>query len=208
MLCSYGCGQEANYFIGKKQKPCCKKHYSTCPEFIRVAVEGRKKAALKRKENNIPRKMGYCIYCGIKITLLGKVNHQNHCPLNPNKIKFCPICDGYIKYYHNNKTCSHQCANETFKQGEGHIPLNKGEYSQTNYRKIAKKYHIMKCIICNENIMIDIHHFDRNRDNNEPENLVPICATHHRYIHHNENYYIVKECIDEYVEKFKNKGNQ
>lgn len=198
MLCSYGCGKEAKYFISKKQKPCCEKNHSSCPVNIRKAIVGRKNST-----KPINYKYSYCIYCGIEVKKLGKVSHQAGCPLNPKNIKICPICGEYIKHFRYNKTCSHQCANETFKQSEGHIPLNKGEFSQINYRKIAKKFHIMKCIICGEKLMIDIHHYDRNRENNNPENLIPICATHHRYIHHNENYYIVKECIDDYIKKFK-----
>ena len=37
--------------------------------------------------------------------------------------------------------------------------------------------------ICGENKIVSVHHFDENHENNNPENLVPLCPTHHQYIH-------------------------
>lgn len=31
--------------------------------------------------------------------------------------------------------------------------------------------------------MVEVHHYDENNQNNSPENLVPICPTHHQYVH-------------------------
>jgi len=41
-----------------------------------------------------------------------------------------------------------------------------------------------------------------DRTFNEPENLIPLCHTHHLYIHHPIHNYIIKECVDEYLKKF------
>lgn len=46
MLCSYGCGQEALYTIGKIQKPCCSTNVSKCPA-IKQKLSDRQKG-----ENN------------------------------------------------------------------------------------------------------------------------------------------------------------
>jgi len=205
MLCSYGCGKEAIKTF-KNGKHCCSENHRQCPKLSGEIKQKILKSYEGINKHKRTKKDSYCVYCGKIISSYGKKIHEIHCPLNPNNIKFCPICDGYIKHYKYNKTCSHQCANKTFKQSKGHTPNNKKYFDKVDYRKIAKKYHKMECIICEEDLMIDIHHFDRDRDNNNPENLVPICATHHRYIHHNENYYIIKECIDDYIKNFI-KGN-
>lgn len=53
------------------------------------------------------------------------------------------------------------------------------------HRFVAIKHHNIKCSFCNENrlIMLDVHHIDKNRKNNEPENLIFVCPNHHREIH-------------------------
>ena len=40
--------------------------------------------------------------------------------------------------------------------------------------------------VAKDNCQIDIHHKDRNRKNNEPENLETLCANCHRLEHSNE----------------------
>jgi hypothetical protein len=34
-----------------------------------------------------------------------------------------------------------------------------------------------------EDKIVDVHHLDENRDNNDIYNLIPLCPTHHRYWH-------------------------
>lgn len=45
---------------------------------------------------------------------------------------------------------------------------------------------------------MEAHHYDGNKNNNAPENLVPLCPTHHRYWHSRFRY-IIKKRIDEYI---------
>ena len=63
----------------------------------------------------------------------------------------------------------------------------------------------MKCIVCDSDENIEIHHIDQNRKYNHGENLIPICRTHHRLLHviwrkletkSGLNYKIQKECRD------------
>jgi len=61
---------------------------------------------------------------------------------------------------------------------------------KTDYRKLALKYHEPKCVICGFSELIEIHHIDRNRQNNEITNLIPLCCNHHRLLHS-------KKCSDE-----------
>ena len=88
------------------------------------------------------------------------------------------------------KTCSISCSNTLFRSGE-----NNGNWKEINeydsrtssfaikYRKICFDNHKHECVVCGENKILDVHHFDENKFNNNPDNLIPICATHHNYLH-------------------------
>ena len=59
------------------------------------------------------------------------------------------------------------------------IPLHYG----TSYRSICAQHHEMKCVVCDEDKIVAVHHHDCNHENNDPKNLVPLCPTHHQYVH-------------------------
>ena len=118
--------------------------------------------------------------------------------LNGTKKK-CPVCDIIfeIEYGARDKTtCSNGCANTFFRSGE-----DSPNYKGTSYRQICFRYHKKECIICGENLIISVHHYDGNHKNDDPKNLIPLCSTHHQYLH-SRHKYIVKECVDEYVENY------
>jgi hypothetical protein len=53
-----------------------------------------------------------------------------------------------------------------------------------NYKTIARRaYGHLKCCVCGFDKIIDIHHADHNHNNNELDNLVPLCPNHHRMYH-------------------------
>ena len=71
-------------------------------------------------------------------------------------------------------------------------------YSRNNgtnptYRRICFDYHIKECVICGEKNIISVHHFDGNHYNNDPINLIPMCPTHHSYMHSGFKYLIEEE---------------
>ena len=37
--------------------------------------------------------------------------------------------------------------------------------------------------MCGENKIVAVHHMNENRKDNRVVNLVPLCPTHHQYIH-------------------------
>ena len=51
-----------------------------------------------------------------------------------------------------------------------------------------------KCAIkdCGFSITVDLHHIDKNKDNNEISNLIGLCPSHHQVIHR-LNYRLVKQ---------------
>jgi hypothetical protein len=109
--------------------------------------------------------------------------------------KKCPVCESEFETKKNHKrektTCSYACANSYFRSGENnpnYRDINdydtdtKRDNIRLKYRKICFDNHQHKCVVCDEKKVLDVHHFDENYLNNEPDNLIPMCATHHNYL--------------------------
>ena len=111
-----------------------------------------------------------CGSCGKLFSKVGIKNHQASC-------RACPVC-GTCFSGGRSKTCSHACANTFFRTGPGH-----GNWSETQYRSTCFHYHGKKCVICGEERIVEVHHLDEDHGNNRPENLIPMCPTHHQYWH-------------------------
>jgi len=73
--------------------------------------------------------------------------------------------------------CSIQCANATGGKAKSE------KYGLLQYTTIAKKHYNEKCVVCGYNEVIDVHHIDENRQNNDPKNLVFLCPNHHAELH-------------------------
>jgi predicted class III extradiol MEMO1 family dioxygenase len=60
----------------------------------------------------------------------------------------------------------------------------KGGYS-LHYAKNVATRHFKKneCAVCGYKISTDVHHWDKNKKNNNPDNLVLLCPNHHREVH-------------------------
>lgn len=112
--------------------------------------------------------------------------------------KICPICkkEFIVRKNKDKATCSYGCSNTYFKSGENH-----GSYKGTTYRQICFKNHKKECVICKENLIVEVHHYDENHENNSPENLIPLCPTHHQY-YHSKYRYLVKDTIELYIKNF------
>lgn len=110
--------------------------------------------------------------------------------------KICPVCNNTFYTLANLKektTCSHQCANTYFKQAE------KIDVSDKQYAYRAKRAGMTSCCVCGEEEVIDIHHIDEDRNNNLLDNLMPLCPTHHAYIHRGL-YSLIEEQILNYLD--------
>ena len=102
----------------------------------------------------------------------------------PRKTKICWHCQKEFeikdtKIGNTQRTCSKACSNSYFntkKDGNGKTP-------KTSYIRICFDANPFECIICGEKNSVDVHHFDGDHRNKSLTNLIPLCPTHHRYMH-------------------------
>lgn len=138
-----------------------------------------------------------CRYCSSTIGVSNIKKHEESCYLNPSNIKLCEVCNAPIKDYKKSKgTCSHSCSNKFFK-----TLRNKPE-KYKNYVTICFSFHKKECIVCKENKIVAVHHYNEDHYDNRIENLVPLCPTHHQYMHSQFKCEIV-EIVDNYVKEIK-----
>ena len=112
--------------------------------------------------------------------------------------KVCECCKKEFKWFGRKGTngykkarfCSISCSK------------SRSEYwgnNATRYQTIAFKHHEKKCVVCGFDKIVAVHHYDQNKENNDPSNLIPLCPNHHEMIHHslysNEIDVVVKEYI-------------
>ena len=75
----------------------------------------------------------------------------------------------------------------------------KGGYSLHYAKNVAKRYFKKnECVACGYKISTDVHHWDRNKNNNNPDNLILLCPNHHREVHQG---LITKENINQKIHK-------
>lgn len=116
-----------------------------------------------------------CVHCGDLFVLANAGKHERACSKNILNQKPCPVCNKMFSG--KSVTCSYSCSNKHFANVR-----NKPE-KYKNYRTICFANHEKKCIVCGETKIVDVHHLNENRKDNSPDNLVPVCPTHHQYIH-------------------------
>ena len=141
-----------------------------------------------------------CQYCTEEFIVSNLNRHEAACYLNPSNIRKCEVCETPIKdYKHSKGTCSHSCSNKLFS----HL-RNKPE-SYSRYTTICWKEHKKECVVCGENKIVAVHHMNEDHNDNRIENLVPLCPTHHAYMHSrykNEILHIVEEYIKQFNLRF------
>jgi hypothetical protein len=72
--------------------------------------------------------------------------------------------------------------------------------SDVSYLVVAWRYHERKCVVCKEVNVVAVHHLNGNHDDNDPKNLVPLCPTHHTYMHSRHKTKIIN-IVNDYVVK-------
>jgi hypothetical protein len=127
-------------------------------------------------------------------------------------IKECPVCgkefEDLVGHPRQKTTCSYSCSNTHFRSGENNPNYKeiKDVRSSNKYRRICFEQHKPECIICGENKIVSVHHYDENHENNSIENLIPLCPTHHQYVHSRYKNDVI-DTINKYREEFISKNN-
>jgi hypothetical protein len=103
----------------------------------------------------------------------------------------CPVC-GKPKKHKRNKTCSYACSNKLFRSGK-----DNPNYNGESYRNKCFEEHGKACLVCGEDKIVAVHHVNENHEDNRVENLVPLCPTHHQYLHSR-----YKGEVQPYVDKY------
>jgi hypothetical protein len=174
--------------------------------------------------------MWKCKHCNKKFgynTTSEKANHSRWCDKNPSRgngshlfvrgivNKFgelkqfevtCGWCSKIFSVTEREKLfpkkeryfCTRSCANSVggTAKAEKHHPDD-----TASYRAVAWRHHEKKCVVCGEDKVIAVHHFNENHNDNRPENLVPMCPTHHQYMH-SKYKGLILETVEKYVSSF------
>lgn len=144
----------------------------------------------------------------------GKYNTENFKKLQQERLdrqygkievheKNCEACKSIFywkgrintKYFLDARFCSKSCSCSV----GGKAKKAKYEKQPNCYRKIAFNVHEKKCIICGHDKIVAIHHYDHDKNNNDPKNLVPLCPNHHEMYHSKKWIHEVKDYIDNWV---------
>lgn len=188
--CKFGCGRKAIHQY-KDGTWCCSSNVSKCPEI---------KKKMSRTNTLIPHQKTKCSFCKRKITLSNLNHHAATCYLNPKNLRLCPVCGDPIKDS-NHTTCSNKCKGKYFKEVYSAC-RTKPDDELKDYRIICFRHHEKKCVICGEENVTEVHHFDEEKSNNNKDNLIPLCPTHHKYMH-NRFKSLIEQKVNTYIANFK-----
>jgi hypothetical protein len=133
-----------------------------------------------------------CAVCKREISNTNFKRHKEACGKSKD-FGTCPVCGKAVQY--GRTTCSYSCSNTFFRTGE-----DNGSYKSDDkamYRTVCFRHHKKKCIICDENKIVAVHHYDENRSNNDWKNLIPMCPTHHSYMCSRWKH-LIEEKVDKY----------
>lgn len=123
-----------------------------------------------------------CRHCA-KLFIKSNISkHEISCDVNPANLSPCEVCGKLFKSRTrqgkpDRTVCSTACHN-VLRRGDLHP-----NWKQDSYRSTALLYHKRKCVVCAEDNTVEVHHLDGDKGNNSPQNLIPLCPTHHRYWH-------------------------
>ena len=140
-------------------------------------------------------------------TISEKANHSRWCNKNPKRDSWnksrgvlnkfgqkktyevsCESCNKIFQVKEREKLhpqrtqyfCSRSCANSI--GGKAKAAIHHADEEAT-YRTVAWRHHERKCLVCGEENVVAVHHLNEQHNDNRPENLVPLCPTHHQYMH-------------------------
>ena len=130
----------------------------------------------KHKKRELERE---CEFCGLKMSPANFERHVAKC----QHYNTCKNCGNETK---NNDFCCKRCSaifnNKKGATGFAAYRRKNNIAAQETHRDICFQNWEPKCAIpdCGWSIAVDVHHIDGCRDNNAPNNLIPLCRNHHQ----------------------------
>lgn len=135
-----------------------------------------------------------------------KQNEKNDRLFGPidKHIKTCETCGQYFifegrvksKKFEKARFCSRKCANSIGGKAKSEKYITD---EIAHYTTLAWRYHDKKCVVCGEQNIVAVHHVNEIHTDNRPENLIPLCPTHHQYMH-SKHRYLIEDIVDKYIE--------
>lgn len=99
--------------------------------------------------------------------------------------KKCPVCNKHFSCTLSDETttCSYSCSNTYFRSGSNNPNWKNG--GGVKYRQTAFNFYGKVCKRCgfDNELALEVHHIDKNRQNNDVTNLEVLCANCHRIEH-------------------------
>tara|TARA_B110000483_G_C17722152_1_gene361319 strand:+ start:85 stop:531 length:447 start_codon:yes stop_codon:yes gene_type:complete len=123
---------------------------------------------------------------------LGRVKeHNKKCVKCNNEY----IIEGreHTKKVQDSKYCSRSCANSRQDYWNNNA---------TNYRTLCFQNNPKECRICGFDKIVVVHHMDEDHNNNDIENLIPLCPNHHEMFHSKHKEEVLKD-LNSIMNRFK-----
>ena len=146
----------------------CGKEFNRKPSAIKNNTDkGRKNYC-----SNKCKKLGQFTGKVYKCEKCGKEVYRNSAQVKKSKSGFV-FCS---------KSCACSYNNSVLRKGSNNPNWKTGD---SLYVEIAYNTYIKECAICKESNkdLLEVHHIDKNRSNNDPSNLIILCANHHSLVH-------------------------
>jgi hypothetical protein len=137
-------------------------------------------------------KKGWGKFCSLKCSREGR---------KKGKLMACHVCEKIVykapkallgsksKKYFCGKSCQTIWRNSIVFVGKNHSNWKGGEFTYKNI--LIKSSNSRECKLCKEKDkrLLAVHHIDKNRKNNQVENLIWLCHNCHFLVHH----YIIEQ---------------
>lgn len=121
----------------------------------------------------------------IKCKICGKIKHRrakgmcHNCYIHKGTPKVICKCCGKQKNHWAKGYCSN-CFNKLFYYDKIRASNVRKDHniSLELYKNVTKS-----CILCGFDKIVDLHHLDKDHNNNLQDNLIGLCPNHHKMIH-------------------------
>lgn len=146
----------------------CGKEVNKKPSYVKNNIDKGRKNYCSNECKKLGQFKGKFVACAV----CGKEIYKTPSQIAKSKsgLSFC------------NKSCACSYNNTKLRSGKNHPSWTGGKSS---YDEIAYKTYKKECSICkfDDENALEVHHIDEDRNNNDIDNLMILCANHHSLVH-------------------------